>query len=141
MATRFLSFSFCFCLSPGYCATEGPKPETDGSFHVQRAEKTRVRRRFPLAVPVHRLVYRLLPPLPSITVQPASQTVPHQTTCQEDFIGGLHSAKVFYVGILQSSCPHASQRLFYEFLVYSFRTEHVKKGVNFNFFFKPMQQY
>lgn len=117
----------CFCFSLGYCATEGLKFEANGSFYVQRAEKTRIWRRFPLAVSVYRLMHHLWLPLTRFTVQPALWTVPHKTTCQGDFIGGLHSEKVFYVSVLQSSCPHASQRLVYDFVVYIFRTEHVKR--------------
>lgn len=124
MDTMLFTYS-CFCFSLGYCATEGLKFETNGSFYVQRVEKTRIWRRFSLAVSVYWLVHHLL--LPDSQCSLHVKTVTHNTTCQGDFIGVLHSEKVFYVSVLQSSCPHASQRLVYEFLVFILRTEHVKK--------------
>lgn len=63
---------------------------------------------------------------------PARQDCSHKTTCQGNFIGGLRLERVFYVSVLQSSCPHASQRLVYECLVYILSTEHVKKYIFFS---------
>lgn len=104
MGIRFFTYG-SFCFFPGYCATEGLKFEANGSFYVQRAEKTRLWRRFPLAVAVYRLVGHLLSPVTRFTVQPARQDCSTQNYLG-DFIGELHSEKVFYVSVLQSSCPH-----------------------------------
>lgn len=70
MGIRFFTYG-SVCFFPGYCATEGLKFEANGSFYVQRAEKTRLRRWFPLAVAVYRLVRHLLSPVTRFTVQPA----------------------------------------------------------------------
>ncbi len=41
------------CFFSGQSLPEGAEFEADGGFHVQRAEETRLWRRFPLALPVH----------------------------------------------------------------------------------------
>lgn len=46
-------FFFFFVFFSGQSVTEGAEFEADGGFHVQRAEETRLWRRFPLALPVY----------------------------------------------------------------------------------------
>lgn len=144
MCTRFFT-SVCFCSSPGYSVTEGVKLKAHGGFYVQRAEETRLWRRFPLAVAVYRLTCRPLSTLTRFTVRPAHQDCSTQNYLllrilfQRTTLGENVSAlcKAVYVNdVLHSSCPHASQRLGSESLVCLFKTEHVKKRVIFIFLFK-----
>lgn len=72
MCIRFFT-SVCFCSSTGYSVTEGVKLEAHGGFYVQRAEETRLWRRFPLAVAVYRLTCRPLSTITRFTVRPARQ--------------------------------------------------------------------
>lgn len=50
---KSLPFDVCFCFFSGQSVTEGAEFEANGGFHVQRAEETRIWRRFPLALPVY----------------------------------------------------------------------------------------
>lgn len=53
-------FWMCFCFPSGQSATKGAEFEADGGFHVQCAEATGIRRGFPLALPVYRLIIMLI---------------------------------------------------------------------------------
>lgn len=50
----------CFCFPSGQSATKGAEFEANGGFHVQRAEEAGLRRGFPLALPVHRLIIMMM---------------------------------------------------------------------------------
>lgn len=132
MCIRFFT-SVCFCSSAGYSVTEGVKLEAHGGFYVQRAEETRLWRRFPLAVAVHRLTRCPLSTLTRFTVRPAHQRLFHtklpafENLVSEDYAQRKHVLKKKVTDVLCSSCPHASQRLGSESLVCLFKTEHVKK--------------
>lgn len=57
----------------GQHSTEGAEHKTTGGFHVQRAEEAGLRRRLPLALPVHRLK-QPSPPTQTTTTPPPSSS-------------------------------------------------------------------